>query len=436
MNESDENMRTHGCPAFMKTIINIVLCYVAMLIVFLVSIICVNLIPREKIRVKSKESSDIIATEGAYYNFSPGHDKLMLDNFTDALMINIAMTADNQHPVSSAMKMDYTWSGETDMLGNLAKVSAGEPESFPTVTYSRYWHGNQVFLRPLLTRYNLNGIRVINCSCFVVLLALLLYFLNKKTDIWTCGIFMLTLLAYILPTVPLSMQYSTCFYIGLISSLSILLCPKLADNCTGFATTLFVVGGVTAFFDLLTTPLVTLGLPLIVANLSYKRDATKKTFVGISSWGTGYGLLWASKWIFGSLLLGKNIITDAIESVLHRTSTVVEINYNYSIPSEEFRIILLCVVVVLWICLFASYKIKRFDFEYNWLLIIVLLAPTWYVVLFNHSLLHYWFTWRLKAPSAIALLLYLSYLIRKFRNGNSSSDSLLQREKDNSQGCH
>lgn len=418
------NQKLSEHMSFPKTVKRIGLAYVIMLCTFIVCIINVHIIPQKKIVDNIQESSRIISKEGAYHN-STNCKYLMRDNFTDALMINIAMTADDQHPVTSAINANYTGTGRMDMPECLAKVAFGETSEMPISIYARYWHGYQIFLRPLLTILNINGIRILNCVCFAMLFVILVYYLYKKTDIGMSIILPLSIYVFIIPSVPFSMQFSACFYIGILSCITILICPDTIRKEINLSTTFFCIGGLTSFFDLLTTPVITLGLPLIVANILYGKNSMKRLFFGCASWGLGYSMLWVSKWIVSYLLTGFNSISDAMEAAKFRISNNVSIDTYFSIPSNVFRIILLCIVIMLWLCLFIIHKKKHKNKEYDWLWAMTLLFPTWVIVLFNHSFLHDWFTWRSLSVSLAAILIYLYSISKKKTDENSSSDSML-----------
>lgn len=49
-----------------------------------------------------------------------------------------------------------------------------------TVIYSRYWHGNQVIVRPLLCVTDVHGILIINAVLLAILLMLLLIALWRQ----------------------------------------------------------------------------------------------------------------------------------------------------------------------------------------------------------------------------------------------------------------
>ena len=93
----------------------------------------------------------------------------------------------------------------------------------------------------------------------------------------------------------------------------------------------FIIGGLTSFFDLLTAPLVTLGLPAIVLLLLRKkinRSGHFKDYVFILlcislSWLVGYAIIWVSKWLLASIFLHENILQDGFREVIQRTGSQI-----------------------------------------------------------------------------------------------------------------
>lgn len=86
-----------------------------------------------------------------------------------------------------------------------------------------------------------------------------------------------------------------------------------------------VIGSVTAFMDLLTEPLVTLGIPLAVYFLlTEKKNKMIKeniiTFIKLCvCWAIGYGSTWATKWIITSIICNRSMIQNAIIQAKYRT---------------------------------------------------------------------------------------------------------------------
>ena len=67
--------------------------------------------------------------------------------------------------------------------------------------------------------------------------------------------------------------------------------------------------------DFLTTPILTLGFPLVVfIAVNKEKDRLKTLFTQSFIWLLGYASIWASKWLIGWILTGENIIdTDLKE---------------------------------------------------------------------------------------------------------------------------
>lgn len=89
----------------------------------------------------------------------------------------------------------------------------------------------------------------------------------------------------------------------------------------------FIVGSVSSFIDLLTAPLVTLGITAITYFLLMQKEEEKTSIkkyileilkIGIA-WVLGYGITWASKWVIVELVYGRPIISQAITQAFFRS---------------------------------------------------------------------------------------------------------------------
>ena len=107
------------------------------------------------------ESAQTIEKEGVYPRVILNAEKAQLDNFTDSWMLTIAMGIDGKTSIDSAMSCYYKFNEDSeDKAENLLRVVRGEKTE--EYEYTRYWHGYQVFLRPLLQVFNYEEIRYIN----------------------------------------------------------------------------------------------------------------------------------------------------------------------------------------------------------------------------------------------------------------------------------
>lgn len=192
---------------------------------------------------------------------------------------------------------------------------------------------------------------------------------------------------------------------------------------------------ITSYVDLLTYPLITLGLPMMVFLLRWqKKDGTwrKKLlyFMGNSMfWGIGYAVMWGSKWILNSIFTNGNIFENVrteIEIRLSNTGEAQEIftagmvlQKNYDVikqfPFQLLWIAFLIFVVVYYIVEKRRKKIEKINSNQllnvlPWLgLSIIPLA--WIAVMGNHSWVHYWFTYRELSVTVLGLSCFLLQLL-------------------------
>lgn len=266
----------------MKKILKYMSIYISSICILMLLLTITSMIPKESLEEKVTQTAEILYEEGnrkiTYIPYK-GFD-MQFDNYSDALMINTAYSIDTETPLYSAMVArknfipGVTQSVEPDNDKELKSASkykyhneVGElkdlvnndiTESFE---YARYWHGYLVILRPLLTIANIQTIRIIFTVAFVILAGILLYLINKKIN-WVASIFFLIgLIGVEYFYIGISLQSSFCFFIMMISSIIILIKEK---NIKDISAMFLIIGILTNFFDLLTVPCITYGIPLIV----------------------------------------------------------------------------------------------------------------------------------------------------------------------------
>ena len=137
--------------------VRVIILYLALLATFTVLVTASSAIPRAAIDHNLKQSVSVIESEGEY----PAHGTMLFtqDNFTDCVILNIAAGIDDKSPLQSAMLNTLHFSGNGIITDTRALLDGQPVAERP---YARYWHGNQVLLRPLLCVTDYRGIRVIN----------------------------------------------------------------------------------------------------------------------------------------------------------------------------------------------------------------------------------------------------------------------------------
>lgn len=405
----------------------ILISYFVLLGVFTLLMICAHAIPKSAIKENIITSTHVLEEEGLYKKFF-NFKLFQMDNFTDACMLNLAATADSNKPVDAGM-MNYICKSEhyMDLAFDTENVAKGKTDGFEMMPYGRYWQGHQVTLRPALTVLSYPQIRILNYVLFSFLLIGVFVLMVKKISKAVAVVFAASLLLINFPIVPLSLQFSTCFYIAFISMILIMQVPKLTATNADVFCSFFVIGAVTSYMDFLTTPQLTLGLPLIVFMLTKQPKDTWRTVALVCLfWGLGYALLWASKWMIAYMLTGNNILADAMQSAELRTSNKYKgmemtipniINFIWVNIKAKGLVGLFyagLTAIVAFCCLYAKMLKNCATFKaYSWLLGVAMIVPVWFLVLRNHSIQHGWFTWRAGLLSLFSMLLFIYYTTDK-----------------------
>lgn len=230
-------------------------------------------------------------------------------------------------------------------------------------------------------------------------------------------------------TMYFSLSLSICFYI-MVGLVLIQLWQHDCWNQKKYYPYFFFLGGMlTAYFDFLTYPLVTLAYPLCIClclNKESWKSAVKK-IVGYSmEWGAGYFLLWANKWIITDIVLHKHTIKDGLETILTRVDSAENrskimgffyvIKRNLSMyQSFGFVFLTLGILLVLgWWIVKNKQLIRRKDKVLSALCVfgIALFPFVWFFITQNHSEQHYMYTCKIFAICAFATVSAVGKLLQ------------------------
>ena len=428
-------------PSYMKKMLNTgikyISAYIILLIVFIISLISVCLMPSKSMKENVSESADLLYNEGNRAFFNLSYTLLVLDNYTDALMINTAYSIDNTTPLYSALiaRKNYipgkTKKVYTDSVFELKSASkydalnqVGElkdtvlddiDESFE---YARYWHGYLTYLRPLLTFMSFGNIR----SLFILLFALLgfslLYILYKKINIIVSFVFLNALLAIEYFFVGMTLHSASVFIITMAASIYIL---ARFDKQKDFSMFFFIIGALTSFFDLSSAPLITLGIPLVIYYISLQNEKVlsfNETAITIlkfcMNWGIAYIIILFSKWLIVDIIYNKDVIHSGMLQLVYRltgSGNDVETSYVETLFRNFLFIrtyITFLAVQYFIILLFVRIKYKKINIYFNIkdllpYIIIVFMCPVWYFLARQHSFQHAFFTYRLQIITIVAI---------------------------------
>ena len=411
-----------------KKILAYILIYVGITIFFTALIIGSYLLPNSAIRENIKESVGQLKVEGTGYTpIFLGHAGAMMDNHTDALMLNIAMNkgmGEDQRTLVRAMENSYY---EDETKGGISSLENNLPDSqYNNSEYSRYWHGSQVVLRTLLMKYNYVEIRYIFMFVIFLLLGITIYLISKQLGLKIVISFIITICMMYVILIPMSLQYSFIFIVTLITMIAVLVTYKY-EKQKFIPVIFFITGALATYFDLLTYPLITLGMPIVLTILLENRKKTKlldqillSVKLGIM-WTIGYGLLFFTKWVIASIILHKDAISLAINKILFRVNgseaypvkriDVLKQNFDFFfVPTAKE---LLTIIFVIWAILFVLTKKKIKDCSIIITLICIAIVPyVWYITFAGHSSIHSWFTNKIQAMTIFAILSAMSECIQ------------------------
>lgn len=383
------------------------------------SLVAVYCIPVGAMQENLDESTRILSSEGVYPKLVGGqhgfHSSSTLDNFTDALMISTAAHRSHYFPLKASMRAEHWTIPEGSPVDALVAVQNFSPE-VSSSPYYRYWHGYLIFLKPLLLFLDYSQIRVLLQWLQIALVFSIVALLGAKKEYWCIPPFALFWLFLNPSALSVSLQFNTIFMLTCLALLLLIVFRKsIMARKNAIELFFFTVGCLTSFFDFLTYPLVTLGIPLVYLLAVYPPPHPKKRlYLALRlcvCWTLGYGLMWASKWVLASLITHENVIQNAISAVAFRTGSSLKddsfsfsfkqvIDRNYNVCPGMLRLSAVLALAALAYGLFRN----RPDLIQSIPIALVAVFPyVWYRVLQNHSYIHAWFTYRTFSITVFAL---------------------------------
>lgn len=159
------------------------------------------------------------------------------------------------------------------------------------------------------------------CTTMIWILVTAIQKQNAGVAVVTLGSFL-----FMKPVLVLvSLTMSVCWILTLLAVEYMLLHHDRLHEKGQYPEFFLIVGILTSYFDFLTYPIVTLGIPLCCYFLleSDRLWNNIKRLTGFSvSWAIGYAGMWAAKWVIADLTLHTGTIKDAIWSIIGRTEAI------------------------------------------------------------------------------------------------------------------
>ncbi|MBP3763073.1 MAG: hypothetical protein J6I49_04225 [Bacteroidales bacterium] len=339
----------------------------------------------------------------------PNQLQTRMDNFTDAIILNQAYVMRCESFCSGLLSVPRWWGPMLPFEVLRAGVDGQELEVWH---YARYWHGNTFLSRYLLALFDYISIRM------------LLYILTSLLMLW-CGVVLwrrggwplaAPMLFALWVCYAFVMQFSMQFVMVLALALAGMIAVGRQKEGGASLMPFFVIGSLTCYFDLLTAPVLTLGMMLVLqAALSQEARPSKgwlRTFYSALLWAAGYAATWVSKWVIATLFTSENILVDGWKNTLHRSgiddfSRWDALAANLELLPWKFVLSAIIILAVLAVLRFNARGWRRALM----LLPVAFLPWVWYLLAADHSYWHNWFTFRAQAVSVAAVLLALAQMV-------------------------
>ena len=398
------------------------LIFVSLIVIYLLALYLSALLPSEKIRTNIRNSVLILNDTRDWIDPFAFKDEgpLTINVGSDALMMNVIYNIDPNSPFKSILLNKFY--GNSDFylsMPNLNSTIKGDAST--EYVYGRYWHGYIAVLSPLLIFFNYVQLRTINLFVFSILLFLFIIYSTKKLGYFVALALSLSFVYINFWCIPMAFQYLSVFYIALIASLIVLAYDTWSESF--YLKLLFISASLTAFFDLLSAPLITFGLPLIFIFMKhenfFKNQSFKQIFLLLFRfalfWALGYLLTWLMKMIIVSVMY-PDIIPEFMRQTLLRVNgvgvgnTFLKVRYFALYGNikaifcdfEQLHILVFVLFILSWLLFRKKDKFSSISYVY---IILSIIPYIWYLFAASHSWVHRYFTYRLQMITILGFLL-------------------------------
>lgn len=358
-------------------------------------------LPDGRIEEHMLEAQAIFDQEGNYPIGFWKDEASIQDNFTDRIMLETCQNYEG-------MKVSFN-----------ALYSRG---------YARYWHGYTVFLRPLFILFGYLKIRKILTAVHLGMFLISLILIQRRLGMRVSIPYAITWIAFYGFSAN-SIQYFTSYFVMFLGVILVTLFYRGNTKRNRLLYLFLILGSLVGFIDLLTFPLITFTMPVIMVlliDIFERKQEGKKTLLDIlvsgPAWLIGYGGTWAMKWGFAKWIIGSNVLRDALEQAKFRMNG----DDNFVLDRKlvltaniEIPMLLKCFLMsaIPWaVLLFAIAVQRKWEMVLRsvFLLIPAILPYIWYELLCNHSQQHIFFTYRAQMGTLFVFLIFVTFSLAPF----------------------
>lgn len=424
-----------------KKIIFYVSEFLILFLVYFVLRVAVSFVPNEKVEANVHKSYDNIVMRGNYAylsNKAVGEfaNKDKLDYWTENGYISSVLAVDPEHRVKSAMEniQEYD-SSETDKGGASRLISRLDGRNDAEMIRAEYWYGALTVLRPLMYFFTYEQCISIFQGLFWMLLGITAVNLYKRLGGLAALALVFSLVNVNIVIIPMLFHTGLVFLITLLAANFVVLRLRRTDDIIPI---MIFVGVSTAYFDWLSTPIIGFVVPTIVAILCLCHDEKYRNFMlvlkGGIAWALSYLGMLLSKWVVASVILRRNILTEAIERIVADSSNniytqkegiayiceVIQRNVRFTeifafLPEKSHLAVLgiLILLIIAGIVVYAIRNKSRNNLDALVWIFVTSLAPfVWFIVFKGHTYGHCWFTYRCLAGTTMGWVLIVVMVVK------------------------
>lgn len=432
-----------------RSVLSCAAVFFSVLIVLFIMLFAVCQIPRSAIESNCRKSAEYFAENDSFPLIVNNICGTHIDNYADSIWMNIIYNAgtDIRSVISAPyyrVDGEYATANYYDTVVN---------SYVPNAEYSRYWHGSQILIRPLLIIFSVIGVRAVLFLFFVILCLFAIYLLIRQKMYKAAAVYIISLTLSRTWVSLFCLEYIMCFLVMAVAVLAMILVLSKNDDKDGIETKmirLFVIVGVAvSFFDFLTAETITFTMPIVIYilmskernGLSTLKQELKRVIKCGAAWVTAYAGTFIVKWMLVYTFLGKSAFLNALSNAAYRIdgslnveSTGTDVSlfsrisglllrnigcmFTFDSGATASDVIFACLCfLALFGSLFYLFCRNPIDTELIALVFFVALIPYLRLVcLSNHSYIHYFFTYRAQMPVLSAFSAALIYNIFKAKN--------------------
>lgn len=385
--------------------------FIATVLVCTLLLALCTLLPQDNITKNIQDSAEQMSIEGMYPRSNDGFVTAQLDNFTDAIILQVCATTNSSDVMTIFTNPIYQGTANQNPVNALYQgINAENPQTEP---YARYWMGFRVLMRAALCVLNYYQIKRYAAFLFFLLFICVAFSLERRLNLKYAVAFAVSILLVRPYVISNSIQFSCCFFIALLAMLAV---PWLKNHRQYELLFFMELGMLTMYFDFYTTPIITFAYPMIYLYLLRLKDGEKMSIKNVFKCFAAWIIAWLMMWIVRLGLVSLLTEVDGFGSGFGKAAMWLGVNkssdplYQYSsvLALKEIVRAVLCDRdgLMIWALAavvsagFLVYKTKRGQFyprrifQNKALLFIALMPIVWFAVAAQPTTTHYWFQYR------------------------------------------